>query len=449
MVSLATEPSGAGAFYAARTAGEKRKMSNASKQDAWEMTGALLDAAADGDAAALAALLASGAGADAREAPGGDTPLMRAAARGHAEAARVLLDAGADASAQRADGFTPLVLAVFYGHEAVARLLVARGADPTARTSLGTTAARWAAARGFEGMARMLREAEATRPRPAAPEIRESASAVRTKAHEGRADSPGGNTKAAASSPRTSSSDEVSIFVRKEPRADTNAATDAPAASVSVRSGGGVPVHPSASAFHLGHFLRSWQGSVGVALILLAFAVSVFALLRGGRTAGVVAPTASAPTAPQAAAPQPAQQLPVPQPSPTPPSEPGQVMPLTDPALVAPSTAGQPYYVPLGPAQSDAPRELMVVSEGGAGAAEDAGRTKRKTDANANSNAAPAPTPDGRGGESSGAADNRAPRNTRPAEAEQRPASPAASPPPAPPATQPTPRAKVIQWPPQ
>jgi hypothetical protein len=189
---------------------------------------------------------------------------------------------------------------------------------------------------------------------------------------------------------------------------------------------------------------------VGVALLLLAVGVSVFALMRGGRPAGVAAPAAPTQAAPQAAAPQPAQQVPSPQPSPALTAEPGQgVIPVTDPAYVTPNTAGQPIYVtPIGPAQSDAPRELMVVSENGAPAAEESARTKRKADANAN-NAAPASTQDARGGEPSAAADNRAPRSTRPADAEPRPAQPASSPTPPPPAAQPTPRAKVIQWPPQ
>jgi hypothetical protein len=410
MVSLATEPSGAGVFYAAGRVGEKRKMSNASTQDAQEMTDALLKAAADGDVAAVASLL----------------------------------DAGADASAQRADGFTPLILAVFYGHEAVARLLVERGADASARTSLGTTAASWAAARGFRAMTPMLRDAEAART---------------------RADAPAGRTKAVASSSGASASDEVSIFARKARRTESQAASapssfpsnaplnlaqqDAPAPNVSVRSGGRVPAHPSASAFRLGQFLRSWQGSVGVALLLLAFAVSVFALLRGGKSAGVVAPQTPTPAA-QAAAPQPAQQLPAPQPSPTLPAEPGpSVMPVTDPAYAAPNTAGQPFYVPpAGPVQSDAPRELMVVSESGTPATEEAGRTKRRTDANAN-NAAPSSTQDGRREEPPANSDTRSTRNARPSDNEQRPAPPPTSSAPPAPTPQPTPRAKVIQWPPQ
>jgi hypothetical protein len=505
VVSLATELSGAEAFYAAVPPGAKRKMPNAFTQDAGEMivapldaaTTALFDAAAEGDAASVAALLSSGASADARPAPGGDTPLMRAAARGHSEVARMLLDAGADASARRADGFTPLILSVFYGHETVARLLVERGADPTARTKLGTTATRWAAARGFLRMEPMLREAEAARPRDDEQAVREHASTVSAGTRAVHAESGAGRTKATApsskassSSSEASSSDEVSIFSRKSPRTDAPAASgaatsapslssmnvssssatkvstsglsplglsqssapspnlaqaDAPASNVSVRSGGRIPAHPSASVFRVGDFLRSWQGSVGVALLLVAFGVLVFSLMRGGKTAGAVAPPNPTTTAPQAAAQPPVQQVPAPQPSPTLPAEMVQpVAPINDPAYVPPSTAAQPFYVPpSGPVQSDAPRELMVVSENGTPAAEEAGRTKRKTDANAN-NAAPAATPNERRAEPSATPDARPPR---PAEAEQRPAQPAPSTPP--PATQPTPRAKVIQWPPQ
>ena len=86
----------------------------------------------------------------------------------------------------------------------------------------------------------------------------------------------------------------------------------------------------------------------------------------------------------------------------------------------------------------------MVVSENGAPASEESGRAKRKTDANANNAAAPAATPDERRGEPSANTDA---RSTRTADAEQRPAQPPPSQ--TPPTTQPTPRAKVIQWPPQ
>ena len=408
----------------------------------------LISAAEDGDAARVARLLDSGASADERPAPGGETPLMRAAARGHLEVVRVLLDAGADVCASRADGFTPLVLAVFFGHEEVVRLLVERGADPSARTNLGTTAARWAEARGFASMAEVLRAAEASRPRP-----------VVTQALEKESDA---HAKAAT---RTKTSDEVEIFskgrvrrdVGREEAADESLvparaedeerySSDVTAAGISVRRDGQLPAHPSASTFRLGHFLRSWQGSVGALLLLAAFGVSVFALMRGGtapRPAPTLAPT---PVLPQAAAQQvPAPLPPTPEPSPAFPTPDAQgVMPVTDQGYPVPNTTGQPYYVtsgPVAPVASDAPRELTVVSESGVSSAQDTGQSGRR--AGANDSNAPARNDN---------ASDAAPRAARTPEPEQtRPTPPAASPnQPPPPATQPTPsRAKVIQWPPQ
>jgi hypothetical protein len=406
-------------------------------------------AAEEGDAAAVARLLASGASADERVAPGGETPLMRAAARGHEDVARVLLDAGADACADRADGFTPLILAVFFGHEGVVRLLVERGADASARTSLGTTAARWAEARGFAFMAGVLREAEASRPRTAVTHAVGKIGAGRAKAET------------------TVSSDEVEIFFKgrgrrdadREESADESPAparaakeedysSDVTAAGVSVRRGGQLPAHPSASAFRLGHFLRSWQGSVGALLLLAAFGVAVFALMRGSTAPRDAAqPT---PTAPQTAAQQtPAPPLPTPAPSPAFPTPDAQgIMPVPDQTYAVPNTTGQPYYVPSGPVApvvSDAPRELTVVSESGAPSAQDTGQSGRRTGANDSS----APS---RNDNTSETDATRAARAARTPEPEQpRPAPPAAPTNQAPPpAAQPTPgRAKVIQWPPQ
>ncbi|HEX8723572.1 MAG TPA: ankyrin repeat domain-containing protein [Pyrinomonadaceae bacterium] len=450
----------------------------------------LLDAAEDGDAAAVAESLAAGARADARLAPGGETPLMRAAARGHEEVARVLLDAGADASARRADGFTPLILATLFGHERVVRLLVGSGADARARTSLGTTAAAWAAARGFVEMADLLREAEAAMPpadAPAAeanaPAARPDAEAETTLAAQPSAARPGEadifSRKAAGEDGRRGAPTDAAAVVASSRDAEAalsalplfagasdepagalssagvsrpeEPATDVHAAGVSLRLDGRSPAHPSASTFRLGHFLRSWQGSVGAALLLLAFGVAVYAYVRGG-----AAPRPPAPAAPQQtpAAPQAAAQVPAPTPFTTPTPgfptpDPQGVMPVYDPALAAPGTAGQPFYVPQpapGPVPADVPRELTVVSEGGAPAGGEAGRAKRKPEANAN---AAAPAQGNARGESPAETDARPPRPARTPDPEQRPAPPAAAPNP-PPAPQPTPgRGKVIPWPPE
>ena len=455
MVSLKGGPAGAAVFYAARRPVEKPKTVNS--QTTTQITSAptLFGAAEEGDAAEVGRLLSSGASADERATPGGETPLMRAAARGHLDVVRVLLDAGADACARRADGFTPLIFAVFFGHEGVVRLLVARGADASARTGLGTTAARWAEARGFASMAEVLREAEASRPRAAVGHALENGAAAHAKVAT------------------TAATDEAEIFSKgrgrrdddgeespDEPTVPLNAAerevssSNVTAAGVSVRRGGQLPAHPSASTFSLGHFLRSWQGSVGALLLLTAFGVAVFALMRGGTAPRDAARPAPAPAAPPAAA----QQMPVP-PPPTPVPSPAfptpdaqGLMPVPDQTYAVPGAAGQPYYVspgPVAPVASDAPRELTVVSEGGAAPAQDAGQSGRK--AGANDSSAPA-RGDARNDNAPETDAARAARTARTPEPEQpRPAPPAAPPSQTPPpAPQPTPgRAKVIQWPPQ
>jgi hypothetical protein len=410
----------------------------------------VFSAAEEGNAAEVERLLASGASADERVAAGGETPLMRAAARGYEEVVRVLLDAGADACARRADGFTPLILAVFFGHEGIVRLLVERGADPSARTSLGTTAARWAEARGFASMAEVLREAEASRLRAAVEHALEKEEVGRVKAAT------------------TTASDEVEIFSKGRARRDADReessvprraavevyASNVTAAGVSVRHSEQLPAHPSVSTFRLGHFLRSWQGSVGALLLLIAFGIAVFALMRGGTAPRDAARPTPAPTAPQAAA----QQLPVPlpptpEPSPAFPTPDAQgLSPVPDQTYAVPTAGGQPYYVspgPVAPVASDAPRELTVVSESGAPSAQEAGQSGRR--AGANDSSAPA-RGDAHNDNASETDAARAARTARTPEPEQqRPAPPAAppnqTPPPAP---QPTPgRAKVIQWPPQ
>jgi hypothetical protein len=186
---------------------------------------------------------------------------------------------------------------------------------------------------------------------------------------------------------------------------------------------------------------------VGALLLLLAFGVAVFALMRGSNAPRAAAPPTPTPTVPQAAAQQmPAPLPPTPEPSPAFPTPDAQgIMPVPDQTYAVPNTAGQPYYVPQGPVApvaSDAPRELTVVSESGATPAQNAGQPERRAGANDSSTSA----------RNDNASGTDAARTARTPEPEQpRPAPPAAptnqTPPPAP---QPTPgRAKVIQWPPQ
>ena len=119
----------------------------------------LLEAARDGDAAALRALLR--AGADANAARGdGITALHLAAEHGHVEAARALLDAGAATGAgTRIGRYTPLHLAARAGHGEVVVLLLESGADARAATTTsGATALHLAAGavRGQRAVAALL-----------------------------------------------------------------------------------------------------------------------------------------------------------------------------------------------------------------------------------------------------------------------------------------------------
>ena len=95
----------------------------------------LLEAARTGDAAAVRALLQTGAEVNAARGDG-ITALHLAAEHGHAEAARTLLDAGAAVErGTRIGHYTPLHLAARGGHGDVVALLLDAGADPLASTT--------------------------------------------------------------------------------------------------------------------------------------------------------------------------------------------------------------------------------------------------------------------------------------------------------------------------
>lgn len=428
----------------------------------------LTEASEAGDAARVASLLASGAFADARL-RGGETPLMRASARGYADVARVLLDAGADASAQRADGFTPLILAAFFGHEEVVRLLLERGADASAGTGLGTTAEKWAESRGFAGVTSLLRGATHGRARAGsdAPQFKAMSDATRTKpssdpladvgifSRKGVRATEGGEVTLAsgASRPRidegaTVEVDEGEAVKSLSPSSDDSVREGKRAKEriiISIRDDGPVPAHPSESAFRFGRFMRSWQASIGTAILLVAFGVGAYALWRRGGANENPRPASTQPVAQQ---PAPAQVLPAQQPQATPLAPDAQTLaPTPDAAFPAPDTAAQPYYVPPAatnniPPSSNIPKELTVVSESGTPAADDASRSKKKPDA-VDSHAATQPKREGDDSKTDGDAD----RTARTPETETRPA-PTPRPTSPPPPSNPD-RGKVIQWPPQ
>jgi hypothetical protein len=405
----------------------------------------LAEASEAGDASRVASLLASGAFADARL-RGGETPLMRASARGYADVARVLLDAGADASARRADGFTPLILASFFGHEDVVRLLLERGADASARTGLGTTAEKWAESRGFEGIATLLRGA------PGEPS-RASSSATRAKAQRDPLEEVGIFSRKGSIRPEVDEGAAVGVEGESAVAASSQS-VDEPSREgkrpkgrviISIRDEGPAPARPSESAFTFGRFMRSWQASVGTALLLAAIGVGGYALwLRGGARET----PKPAPRQPVAQQPAPAQALPAQPPQATPLApEAQQVLPTPDPnAYPMAGNASQPYYDPPVtnniPPSANIPKDLMVVSESGAPAADDTARAKRKPGAG-DSTASPQPT---RAADDSKNADD-ADRTTRAPDAEARPTPRPTAPPSTPPSN--PDRGKVIQWPPQ
>ena len=99
----------------------------------------LMLACANGDPAAVEALLRAGADPNNANA-NGTRALMTAAASGSPEAVKVLLEHGADVNAREsARGQTALMFAAALDRTAVVRLLLARGADPNVATQTRET----------------------------------------------------------------------------------------------------------------------------------------------------------------------------------------------------------------------------------------------------------------------------------------------------------------------
>src|SRR5512141_3227460 len=102
---------------------------------------ALMQAARNGDVAAIAALVRRGADPNARDrGPNGWTPLLHAIHRNQGAAVAALLAVGADPNAATARGHTPLMMASLYGRAGIVRLLLAHHANPRAVNWEGATA---------------------------------------------------------------------------------------------------------------------------------------------------------------------------------------------------------------------------------------------------------------------------------------------------------------------
>ncbi|MCX4908867.1 ankyrin repeat domain-containing protein [Streptomyces sp. NBC_00878] len=99
------------------------------------------------DTAHVAALLRTGAQAEAANAEG-TTPLYAASVQGAADVVRLLLAAGASPDTESGHGSegTPLCAAACWGHTDTVRELLAHGADPNLREDHGTgrTPLNWA-----------------------------------------------------------------------------------------------------------------------------------------------------------------------------------------------------------------------------------------------------------------------------------------------------------------
>jgi len=83
--------------------------------------------------------LEAGTDVDAREPPGGSTPLLVAATFGRAEAAKFLIEKGANVNASSNDGATALHGAAFFCHAEIVKLLLDKGAKVNAKNIRGET----------------------------------------------------------------------------------------------------------------------------------------------------------------------------------------------------------------------------------------------------------------------------------------------------------------------
>ena len=108
------------------------KVARAPSIDIWK-------AAAQGNLEAIKQHLEAGTDIDAKEPPGGSTPLLVAATFGQVEAAKFLIEKGANVNAGSNDGATALHGAAFFCHTEIVKLLLGEGAVVDAKNIRGET----------------------------------------------------------------------------------------------------------------------------------------------------------------------------------------------------------------------------------------------------------------------------------------------------------------------
>src|SRR4029450_8386066 len=82
--------------------------------------------------------------------------LLRAAADGNAAALKAMLAAGADVNAANPAGQTALMMAALMGRADIVPLLLEAGADIRLRDNHGFTALEWSRRRGFSDVTQLL-----------------------------------------------------------------------------------------------------------------------------------------------------------------------------------------------------------------------------------------------------------------------------------------------------
>jgi ankyrin repeat protein len=100
-------------------------------------------------------LIKAGAVVDAGD-QRGTTPLIGAAYFGHKEIAEVLIAGGADINRKFVDGRTPLLFTIFRGHKELTELLIAKGASLKVTDKLGSTPLLLAAMSGHKAIVELL-----------------------------------------------------------------------------------------------------------------------------------------------------------------------------------------------------------------------------------------------------------------------------------------------------